>query len=116
MNTTLAMPSAATGLQAWSLPIEGMSCASCVARVEKALGAVTGVTDASVNLATEEASVHTDGSVALASLRAAIEKAGYGVGQAHLEGEAPTSDDGGDAAAPSPAVGASPSRWAWPTA
>jgi len=100
MNTTLAMPAAATGLQAWSLPIEGMSCASCVARVEKALGAVTGVTEASVNLATEEASVHTDGSVALASLRAAIEKAGYGVGQAHLEGEAPTSDDGGDAAAP----------------
>jgi Cu+-exporting ATPase len=71
-----------------------------VARVEKALGAVTGVTDASVNLATEEASVRTDGSVALASLRAAIEKAGYGVGQAHLEGEAPTAGDGAAAAAP----------------
>ncbi|WP_291735911.1 heavy metal-associated domain-containing protein, partial [Leisingera sp. F5] len=38
-------------------PIEGMTCASCVGRVEKALSAVTGVVSASVNLATERAEV-----------------------------------------------------------
>ena len=39
------------------LPIEGMTCASCVARVEKALLKVPGVTGAAVNLATETATV-----------------------------------------------------------
>ena len=39
------------------LPIEGMTCASCVARVEKALKAVPGVASAEVNLATETATV-----------------------------------------------------------
>ena len=41
------------------LPIEGMTCASCVARVEKALKAVPGVGSAEVNLATETATVST---------------------------------------------------------
>ena len=82
MNTSMALsPAPTTGRQEWSLPIEGMSCASCVARVERSLTAVPGVTEASVNLATEAASVRTDGSVALAALRAAVEKAGYSVGQ-----------------------------------
>jgi len=58
-----------------SLPIEGMSCASCVRRVEKALQAVPGVTGATVNLATERATV--SGAVARRDLIAAIEKAGY---------------------------------------
>jgi len=40
-----------------SLPIEGMTCASCVGRVERALKIVPGVLDASVNLATERADV-----------------------------------------------------------
>ena len=40
-----------------TLRIEGMTCAACVARVEKALKAVPGVTEASVNLATEIARV-----------------------------------------------------------
>ena len=39
------------------LQVEGMTCASCVARVEKALLKVPGVTQASVNLATEKATV-----------------------------------------------------------
>lgn len=38
-----------------SLPIEGMTCASCVGRVERALTAVPGVQTAAVNLATERA-------------------------------------------------------------
>jgi len=92
MNSVAAFPPAEAGLQAWSLPIEGMSCASCVARVEKALAAVQGVDEASVNLATEAASVRTDGSVGLDRLRAAIEKAGYAVGEAHLEGQAPDAE------------------------
>lgn len=44
-----------------TLPIEGMTCASCVGRVEKALRAVPGVATADVNLATERAQVRTSG-------------------------------------------------------
>ena len=63
-----------------SFPIEGMTCASCVARVEKALLAVPGVREATVNLATEEASVRADAGVDVATLRLAVEGSGYGVG------------------------------------
>ncbi|MDM0018092.1 heavy metal translocating P-type ATPase [Variovorax saccharolyticus] len=101
MNSSLALaPEGAAGFQEFSLPIEGMSCASCVMRVEKALGAVAGVTGTSVNLATEAASVRTDGSVALDSLRAAVEKAGYSVGELPADGEAATSGADGAAAPP----------------
>jgi len=54
MNTALA-PS--HGQTDWSFPVAGMTCASCVARVEKALGKVEGVVSAQVNLATETAQV-----------------------------------------------------------
>lgn len=57
------------------LSIEGMTCASCVSRVEKALNAVNGVTTANVNLATERATV--TGTASIESLIAAIDKAGY---------------------------------------
>jgi heavy metal translocating P-type ATPase len=57
------------------LVIEGMNCASCVARVEKVLKAVTGVTAATVNLATERAAV--TGSADGAALVHAVEEAGY---------------------------------------
>ena len=61
-----------------TLDIEGMTCASCVNRVTKALTRVDGVVDASVNLATETASVTYDPqSVDAAALTAAVEKAGY---------------------------------------
>jgi P-type Cu+ transporter len=64
-----------------TLPINGMTCASCVRRVEKALGKTAGVASANVNLATEKATVSYDPSVAsIDTLRAAVEKAGYGVG------------------------------------
>ena len=59
--------------------VEGMSCASCVGRVEKALATIPGVTAAAVNLATESAEVHTDGQVAPAAMAAAITQAGYTV-------------------------------------
>jgi Cu+-exporting ATPase len=62
------------------LPIEGMTCASCVRRVEKALSRVHGVQDAAVNLATECARVAFDPSIAtVEQLEAAVEKAGYRV-------------------------------------
>ncbi len=61
------------------LPVEGMSCASCVGRVERALRAAPGVGEVSVNLATERASITPDGTVAIADLVGVIEKAGYRV-------------------------------------
>lgn len=60
------------------LDIEGMTCASCVGRVEKALKAVSGVSGASVNLATERATVRVAGNaVSAATLAEAIKQAGY---------------------------------------
>jgi Cu+-exporting ATPase len=64
-------------LQHWTLPIQGMTCASCVARVERALRGVGGVTEASVNLATETAEVSAGPQASLPALQAAVEKAGY---------------------------------------
>jgi P-type Cu+ transporter len=62
------------------LPIGGMTCAACVRRVERSLGKVEGVSEASVNLATEKARVSFDPSVVqVDDIRAAIEKAGYSV-------------------------------------
>jgi Cu+-exporting ATPase len=61
-----------------TLEIDGMTCASCVGRVEKALGKVDGVESAQVNLATEVATVAFDAAVAdLAALTGAVRKAGY---------------------------------------
>ena len=61
----------------WTLTVADMSCASCVGRVEKAFKAVSGVLDASVNLATEKAQVTALAEVELISLLAAAKKAGY---------------------------------------
>ncbi|WP_081065866.1 heavy metal translocating P-type ATPase [Burkholderia diffusa] len=69
-----APPAASRDLE---FDIEGMTCASCVGRVEKALAAVPGVAHASVNLATERASVHGTGALDAAMLIAAVATAGY---------------------------------------
>lgn len=61
----------------FKLPIEGMTCASCVGRVEKALLSVPGVSAAAVNLATEKATITALDGVSFATLAAAIDKAGY---------------------------------------
>src|SRR6478735_9307816 len=60
------------------LPIGGMSCASCAARIEKAIAAVPGVDDCNVNFATETATVHYDGDrVGPDAMRAAVADLGY---------------------------------------
>ncbi|MGF6290787.1 heavy metal translocating P-type ATPase [Paraburkholderia youngii] len=61
------------------LEIGGMTCAACALRVEKALAKVPGVARASVNLATETATVHPQGTASAdaAALIAAVRKAGY---------------------------------------
>lgn len=63
-----------------TLPIGGMTCASCVRRIERALQKVEGVSEAGVNLATERATIKYDPAVAtIDNLKAAVEKAGYTV-------------------------------------
>ncbi len=62
-----------------TLTITGMSCASCVGRVERALAAVPGVTEASVNLATERAEVRFAGRPDIPAAVRAVEAAGYHV-------------------------------------
>lgn len=73
-----------------TLLIEGMTCASCVTRLERVLHKVPGVVDASVNLATEKARIHATG-VSASALIAAVQKAGF---DAHIDTEtrAPVGD------------------------
>ncbi|MEL6616617.1 MAG: heavy metal-associated domain-containing protein, partial [Bacteroidota bacterium] len=79
-----APPEASGAAETHTLRVEGMTCASCVARVERVLARADGVEAASVNLATERATVRARG-VAEADLVARIEKAGFGA--------APLADD-----------------------
>lgn len=65
------------GPQTLSLDIAGMTCASCVSRVEKALARVEGVEGVAVNLATERATVRLGAGVETPSLIRAVEKIGY---------------------------------------
>src|SRR5215217_9754449 len=63
-----------------TIPVTGMTCASCVGRVERALKKVPGVLEARVNLATEKAAVgYLAGEVEPRELEKAVEGAGYGV-------------------------------------
>ena len=74
-------------------PVEGMTCASCVNRIERYLRKVDGVVEANVNLATETAAVRFDPArVDLDGLRAAVEAAGYEarIDQAEVSGAAGT--------------------------
>jgi len=61
-------------------PVGGMTCASCVARVEEALSSVPGVISASENLASEKATVEYLEGTAVADMRRAVEDAGYVLG------------------------------------
>jgi Cu+-exporting ATPase len=72
-------------MSAFALQITGMTCASCVARVEKSLKAVPGVHVATVNLATERAAVEAEPSVSADTLAAAVRRAGYAVATPTVE-------------------------------
>jgi Cu+-exporting ATPase len=67
------------------LSVEGMTCASCVGRVERALKAAPGVLGAEVNLATETARISTDGSAGPSDLAAVLVKAGYPARMSEVE-------------------------------
>lgn len=64
--------------KSYRLDVTGMSCASCAGRVESALKAVPGVSDASINLALERADVIAQANLGADVLVAAVEDAGYG--------------------------------------
>ncbi|MEX1278400.1 MAG: HAD-IC family P-type ATPase, partial [Chloroflexota bacterium] len=81
MTTAAAETQTAPGTQAeLSLPVEGMTCASCVNRIERFLNRADGVSSATVNLASEEATVRYDPArIDRAGIIGAIEAAGYDV-------------------------------------
>ncbi len=71
-----------------TLPVTGMTCAACVRRVERAIAAVPGVAEATVNLATNSARIAFDPSETKAGdIAAAVRDAGYGVGLDRIEAE-----------------------------
>src|SRR6476660_9112149 len=80
MTTATEAPSgpkvSSTAEQPFRVGIRGMTCASCVRRVERALSSVPGVEQANVNLATDEASIVAR-DVPVDALRAAVDRAGY---------------------------------------
>ena len=83
--------------------VGGMTCASCVANVEKALAKVPGVISANVNLASEKATVqYLAGEASMADLRRAVEGAGDSI-RAEVSAEGMAEPDPGTAAA----------RWRW---
>ncbi len=80
-----------TGKGKITFAVTGMSCASCVAHVEKALSGVSGVTSVNVNLATEKATVEYDtNKTSMADFRKAVEDAGYGTSAVDSEEISPT--------------------------
>ena len=77
-ETRTPVPTEVAGpLRTLELEITGMTCSSCVSRVEKKLGRLDGV-DASVNLALETATVHVPAGVSDQQVVETVEKAGYG--------------------------------------
>jgi P-type Cu+ transporter len=76
--TAAAATIGVAGVEVVSFPIEGMTCASCVNRITRFLSKVEGVEEASVNLASESATVRYDpAALTIADLVAAVDAAGY---------------------------------------
>ena len=91
--TTATTTTVTDAAQTTTLQIGGMTCASCVTRIEKSLNKLDGVTDARVNLATEIASVtYLPSIVALDELARAVTKAGY-TATPRRGGDTPTASD-----------------------
>ncbi|MBS9718362.1 heavy metal translocating P-type ATPase [Pseudohalocynthiibacter aestuariivivens] len=71
------LESIVSGIKKTDFQLEGMSCASCVGRVEKALRSIPGVSEANVNLARESASVSYSAPASLSQVSQALSAAGY---------------------------------------
>jgi len=69
-----------------SIPVEGMTCASCVARVEKSISKIEGISNVAVNFATEKASFDINTSVAdISKIKEAVEDEGYKIDLSYLD-------------------------------
>ena len=80
IKSTISQLGYGTATKKSIFPVSGMTCASCVARVEEALLSVSGVVSANVNLASEKVTIeYLDGTV-FPDLRRAVEEAGYELG------------------------------------
>jgi len=80
IKNTLSQLGYGTATKKSVFPVGGMTCASCVARVEQALSSVPGVVSANVNLASEKATVEYIEGTEIADLRRAVREAGYELG------------------------------------
>lgn len=76
-RTAGVAPDTTPRMEKLGIPVQGMTCASCVLRVEKALQGVEGVTSAVVNLASQKATVEISAGTNLAALENAVRHAGY---------------------------------------
>jgi len=77
-----------------TFPIEGMTCASCVSRVEKKLSSLPGVSDVKVNLATEQASIeYLPALIGFNGLKEALSNAGYNLRPAKSEEGLPSDEE-----------------------
>ncbi|HEY1390313.1 MAG TPA: heavy metal translocating P-type ATPase [Ktedonobacterales bacterium] len=96
INSLTESPPQAPGSRTTTLAVEGMTCASCVRRVERSLSKVPGVAEANVNLATERATVtFAPEETTIADLIGAVEKAGYGAEEV-AAAPAPVSNEAGE--------------------
>ena len=82
MSTLAVSPAIAPVSAETSWPVQGMTCASCAGRVEKAVQAVPGVLGADVNLANETVHVRTGAGFDPLALQQAVLRAGYTVARA----------------------------------
>jgi Cu+-exporting ATPase len=105
--TTFKNATAVPASRTLRLGITGMTCASCVAHVEKALLKVPGVSAASVNLATERAEIMAGAETTLEAVTRAVTAAGYAA--------AAVPEDGAPAASPGTELRATLPDW-WPIA
>ncbi len=87
-DETIRHPGGGAATRKSTFPVSGMTCASCVVRVEKALDSVPGVVSANVNLASEKVTVEYAPATAVAELKRAVSEAGYELGD-----EAETQED-----------------------
>ena len=86
-------------LEKAAFPVEGMTCASCVARVEKSIRKIEGIKNVSVNLATEKATFEFEpGKVDINDVASIVEDAGYKMDVSSLKEKAEKDNDDGTSA------------------